>query len=124
MKFLMVLFALQMLFRPVLPVISYVVNYEYIRSELCENKEKPEMECNGKCHLKKEISKEAEDKDPVSSPKKTTHMPAELLFCVAVIQFDFTDYSIGSEEKNLPDYSNFYDREYTSSIFHPPAILS
>ena len=44
--------------RPIMPIISYAVNYEYISTELCENKDKPEMACNGKCHLKKELAKE------------------------------------------------------------------
>src|SRR5690554_7517932 len=46
-----------MLFKPVIPVLEYVVFYDYIKNELCENKEIAEMECNGKCHLVKELAK-------------------------------------------------------------------
>jgi hypothetical protein len=42
-----------------LPYVNYYVNYDYIAENLCENKDKPEMHCNGKCHLEKTI-KEAE----------------------------------------------------------------
>ena len=59
-----------MLIKPVLPVIDYVVNYEYISTQLCENVEKPELKCNGKCHLMKELSKASENEKPIQSNKK------------------------------------------------------
>ena len=40
-----------------MPMIDYVLNYEEIANELCENREKPELLCNGFCYLKEEISK-------------------------------------------------------------------
>ena len=42
------------------PYISYKINYDYIANVLCENKDKPAMNCNGKCHLNKELKKTAE----------------------------------------------------------------
>ncbi|MCS6809002.1 MAG: hypothetical protein RML40_09815, partial [Bacteroidota bacterium] len=45
--------------RVVLPVINYMVNYESYR-ERCENKDKPEMECDGSCQVQKEVA-EASD---------------------------------------------------------------
>ena len=56
--------------KPVLPVLSYFVNYEYIANELCENQDKPEMECNGKCHLKKELAKASSEENSNSKDKK------------------------------------------------------
>ncbi|HHH54434.1 MAG TPA: hypothetical protein ENK91_12305 [Bacteroidetes bacterium] len=48
---------------------------KYYAEVLCENKDKPMMHCNGKCHLKKEI-KEAErtaenPNNPVPLPSST-----------------------------------------------------
>ena len=40
------------------PHASYWMNRDYISTVLCENVDKPELECNGKCHLVKEINKE------------------------------------------------------------------
>ena len=45
-------------FRVVFPVIDYALNYTYIISELCEQKDSPENMCLGKCHLSKEIKKQ------------------------------------------------------------------
>lgn len=64
--------ALLMLIKPILPVVDYIVNYDYIANQLCENKAKPELKCNGKCHLMKELAKASEAKNPFHQTKKTT----------------------------------------------------
>jgi hypothetical protein len=35
----------------------YQCNKESITNKYCENKSKPQLHCNGKCHLKKQLSK-------------------------------------------------------------------
>jgi len=40
-----------------MPVIDYLVNYDYIAEQLCENRNKPILACNGKCYVAKEIEK-------------------------------------------------------------------
>ncbi|MFN8166406.1 MAG: hypothetical protein U0X76_09655 [Bacteroidia bacterium] len=40
---------------------GYELNRSYISKNLCENKSKPSLHCNGKCHLKKELQKETDD---------------------------------------------------------------
>lgn len=54
--------------KPVMPYIDYVLNYDYIQKELCENKEKPKMNCHGKCYLKKEIKKVEEKEQSPAMP--------------------------------------------------------
>jgi hypothetical protein len=41
---------------------SFELNQEYIASTLCVNRDKPEINCNGKCYLSKKI-KQAEEKE-------------------------------------------------------------
>ena len=48
------------LFGPLYPVLDYAMNKDYIARVYCENKEKPKMHCNGKCHLMKQLKKAAE----------------------------------------------------------------
>lgn len=43
--------------RPLIPIMEYYANYDYIATVLCENRDKPFMECNGKCYLEKQIKK-------------------------------------------------------------------
>ncbi|EDO25943.1 predicted protein, partial [Nematostella vectensis] len=54
----------------------YEINKDYIAAELCENKDKPELQCAGKCYLKKQIDKveesgDTEDKNTPTKNKKT-----------------------------------------------------
>ena len=57
---------------PAIPVADYIINYKHISQDLCENKDKPWMHCNGKCHLKKEIKKVLGNENPA---KKNTTLP-------------------------------------------------
>lgn len=41
---------------------GFELNQQYIASTLCENKARPEMQCNGKCYLSKKL-KQAEEKE-------------------------------------------------------------
>jgi hypothetical protein len=43
--------------RPVMPIIEYYANYDYIANVLCENRDKPYLECNGKCYLDDQLAK-------------------------------------------------------------------
>ena len=43
--------------RPLIPIIEYYANYDYIANALCENRDKPYLECNGKCYLEKQLKK-------------------------------------------------------------------
>jgi len=51
-------------------VLEYKVNFSYIASVLCENRDKPEMHCNGKCHLKKQLKKEEQQERNGASGKE------------------------------------------------------
>ena len=51
--------------------LAYVLDYDYIATILCINKEEPELKCNGKCYLKDQLSKvdNGGEKDNQSGPK-------------------------------------------------------
>lgn len=69
-----------MFLKPIFPVLDYVVNYGYISKVLCENKDKPQMHCNGKWHLMKEMAKQAESEKPIQNDKKSSINEFEVLF--------------------------------------------
>ena len=41
----------------------YQLNIDYIIETYCVNKDKPELQCNGKCHLAKQITPEVDGTD-------------------------------------------------------------
>ena len=64
---------LLVLVQPAIPVLEYLINYDYIVNELCENKDKPILTCNGKCYLGDQVEKQLDlDKDaPTPLPPQT-----------------------------------------------------
>lgn len=76
MKSVVILFvALTMLLKPLWPVADYIVNYDYIVNVLCENKDKPQLNCDGKCYLAKQFAKESEDNG--NNPFEQRHIAVE-----------------------------------------------
>jgi hypothetical protein len=112
-----------MFLKPVLPVLDYIVNYDYIAKELCENKAKPEMHCNGKCHLMKELAKAAEEQKQQSG-KKSAQQESEVLFCQVLNDFSFSQPILIPIIKNETAYSNLYSHNTAVSFFHPPTFIS
>jgi len=115
-------FYLVAMIKPLVPVMVYYANYDYIVTELCENRDKPYMQCNGNCYLEalKKRVEPIENKTPQNTvPLNMNEYPISTL--------DFDTYSVV-----VPDYSNklktpnfskhFVISEYSFSIFHPPKI--
>ena len=115
--------ALLMLLKPILPVVEYVVNYEYISKVLCVNKDKPMLHCNGKCHLMKELAKASENEKPISD-KKSAAQEFEVLFFenIKLFELNHSFYSIVTQIYD--SYSNFYSHLNSCSVFHPPTFIS
>jgi hypothetical protein len=110
--------------KPILPVVDYVVNYEYISKVLCENKAKPMMHCNGKCHLMKELAKAAETENPKSSDKKYFSPLEEVLFFKEIKSFSIVSLGFLNQLKINTYYLNLYSFLSMNSEFHPPTFIS
>lgn len=110
------------LFKPLSPIVEYVVNYDYISQVLCVNKEKPQLQCNGKCHLMKELAKASDDEKPISD-KKITVKEIEILFYQEVKTIEFSVATFSQKHQLNSNYSNLYSHLVSSATFHPPSIL-
>lgn len=102
-----------------MPLIEYQTNKEYIASVLCENRNKPEMACDGKCYLNKKVEE---------SQKQDSHNHS-------LPQIDFSKYPV-----SLLDYYNFpieildsycksefyeistHPKNYSKGLFRPPTV--
>ncbi|NHN24140.1 hypothetical protein FIA58_000490 [Flavobacterium jejuense] len=109
------------LFKPVFPVLDYLINYDYISTQLCENTLKPELKCNGKCHLKKELANEAKKENPNSNEHKNNSITFEVLYCENISSFIFNPI-VYIDKKVQPLYNCIYFRLNSTSIFHPPIL--
>jgi len=116
---------LTLFLKPILPVIDYIVNYDYIAKELCINKDKPALKCNGKCHLMKELAKASEDEKPINSNKKNyAKQEIELLFCNEVTEINFRQIYFHTKIFIGDNYANLYFHTVCCSVFHPPTFIS
>ena len=113
-----------MLIKPIFTVVEYVVNYEYISKVLCENKTKPQMHCNGKCHLMKELAKASDAENPKSSDKKGSTLPIEVLFFEEIKSFKISTLYFSYTKKTNPRYSDFYFYLNSDTVFRPPIFIS
>lgn len=116
------LLGLLILFRPIFPVLDYVANYDYIVKVLCENKEKPELKCNGKCHLMKEMAKASENEKPLSQDKKTSIQESEILFVQQLPFFEIKFIPNSTQKEINLKYTNLYCYNQIQSVFHPPTV--
>lgn len=124
MKNIIFIIIIAIFLKPIFPVIEYAVNYEYISKVLCENKAKPMMHCNGKCHLMKELAKAAENEKPASSDKKGYSPVLEVLFFEEIKPFAIAAVSFLNNENCNYIYSNLYSNSHLESIFRPPIFIS
>lgn len=122
-KILFIIIGILFLTKPIIPVLDYMVNYEYIATQLCENKAKPELKCNGKCHLAKELAKASENEKPISQDKKTQNSEIEILFYNQIVDFNFSRTFCFSQNKINTNYLNLYRGVCTNSTFHPPTLF-
>jgi hypothetical protein len=97
-------------------VLNYQLNKDFIAKYLCENKNKPELKCEGKCYLCKRLKKE-DNKDQENPERKTT------------IKFDVLSYQgsycISGRVGGIIPLTYFMFQEdiyssYIPSFLHPP----
>jgi hypothetical protein len=96
--FLFIILIVRMLSSP-LVYLDYSLRKDYIAKNLCQNRNRPSMHCNGKCYLSKQLAKAAEQKE--AQQKNTIVSSIIDLYCqigklTSIPKFDyfFTKYLI------------------------------
>ncbi len=111
-----------MFLKPILPVLEYVINYDYISKVLCENKDKPKMHCNGKCHLIKELANATEQEKPILPNKKISIQEHEVLFFQEIKTVAIKHVCLLNKTAIIDNYTNLYFHLNSCSAFHPPTL--
>ncbi|HEY8401686.1 MAG TPA: hypothetical protein VIK89_10510 [Cytophagaceae bacterium] len=96
------------------PILNYQANYHYISTVLCENKDKPELACNGVCYLKKEISKAAQE--------QTQQVKSETKVEIDYLTYIELSLVPQSDSKHTPVFADYTPDllNSTLSILSPP----
>ena len=121
-KFLSIVFTtlyLVAMLKPVEPILEYCFNYNYIVEVLCVNKDKPRLNCNGKCYLMKQLQKQSSENSTKKSQSiQLENYPIGFIEIAEIIQpqqFNFT-------LKRNYFYFNNYSYLKENIPFQPPQV--
>ncbi len=103
--------------RPIQPYVEYFLNQDYIAEFLCINKEKPELECNGKCHLVKELEKQ-QGNDSSSLRVSLENYPIGFVNILEIEKQQEHTNTI----THIFLYNKLYYFSFTNSEFQPPDL--
>ena len=115
---LMLLFSVQT-FSKWMWVLDYQLNKEYIAENLCINKAKPQLHCNGKCQLAKKLAEEESSHKPsgADAPKQNLFNP----FFKQDLQLVVLSWSEPRREWNTFHTIKPYTAP-VAAVFHPPSV--
>ncbi|KAA0128725.1 hypothetical protein FY557_07540 [Chryseobacterium sp. SN22] len=108
-------------FRPLIPLVEYAVNYDYIVERLCINKSRPDLHCNGKCYLGKELAKTNDtDSLPLNKSKNTGQKLSDIYILPETAGITKENKAFSSESGFL--YKTDYSFLFLQHIFRPPVF--
>ena len=101
-------------------MVDYAINYTKITTELCENREKPELLCNGFCYLKQEVNKTEKNTSQDHFIKNTVKI---LDAIVPQKQHISPKNYLATQTKFFFDlYQDITSTQQTKQVFHPPIV--
>ena len=119
MKNILIVFAFMIIFKPVFPVLEYVVDYKYISEVLCINKDKPMMHCNGKCYLMKSLADTAKQETDQKKNNLLKRVDIPLLFVEETETLSVSPI-LASSNTEIYTSPSLYSYQDIADLLHPP----
>ncbi|MES2519354.1 MAG: hypothetical protein V4585_14670 [Bacteroidota bacterium] len=119
---LLALISVKTLLVPVV-YLDFELRKDYIIQNLCENRFKPQLKCNGQCYLAKKLHKIAEDNATKETQKQSQSMKKimeEVFETTPLFSCDWT--MIKSAPKSIYSYQLAHTQSVTSFVFRPPIV--
>jgi hypothetical protein len=101
--------------------VSFKINQDYIAKNLCENRAKPILKCNGKCQLMKKL-KQADKEEEKQTPQ-TIKEKLEVLYCLNQSSFNVSqklDFEVKKQSFFGYKFQNY--SSFQSNLFRPPIL--
>lgn len=95
---------------------EFKANQKYIAATLCENRDKPQMHCEGKCFLMKKL-KEAQEKEKKQEEASQKKGIQDVFILTSSIALSFYEVS---PKKTKPAFILFRLPKVSTEILHPP----
>lgn len=86
--------------------------------ELCQNKDKPAMKCNGKCHLAKEMV--AVNNTSPEKPEIPSNIKFEITPFIVPAYASISGFNGTLHKTNHFAFQAIFSENHLSAIFHPP----
>ena len=102
--------------RSFLPIIDYMINYKYITTVLCINKNRPELLCNGICYIKKELAKTEQNTDNEVLKLKLL----DLFVTNKIFEFEIREFIENIDNQLITNECSFFPQKFYVKFFHPP----
>lgn len=109
--------------RPIIPIIEYHANYDYISTVLCENRDRPYLECNGKCYLEKQLKEVNHDNHEHNSNIPKINFDDYPISLIGEFTYILKDLK-SNDFNNQILHSHHFTQDYLSSVFKPPQLIS
>ena len=106
--------------RDLLPLAEYYIHRDYIREVLCINKDKPDLQCDGKCYLKKTLGEAQKQEQSKPFPPPYEYVPCILLSGALI----FSPKISMSRNTPLSDCAQAVLPGAIHDIIHPPEVSS
>lgn len=107
------------LLNPIAPYINYGINKNEIIEEFCENKDKPQLNCEGKCHLTKQLAKVSE-----KSEQSQDNIKIDASYPIGSISFLKIKTIIAHKiVESIPSKKNYFINDFFGTIDHPPRYV-
>lgn len=95
---------------------EFKANQRYIAETLCENKDKPQLNCEGKCYLMKKL-KDAEEKEKKQEKQAQKKAAYDLFFTTKAL---YSILAVTLPRGAKPKPSNIDLPQFSAEILHPP----
>lgn len=106
---------------------NFYLNQKEIAAIECENKDRPEMNCNGKCYLAKQLEKADNELEHKKEKQEHSISILKLIETSVFVENWKLKFEVPAfnTEKELASY--YYSSSYylllKSDIFHPPTVI-
>lgn len=105
-------------FKDLITYAHFAFNRNFIVEFLCVNLDRPEMNCKGKCYLKKSIKKNREKENNVPNSNKDKKQNL-IIFSTDLFKFHKV-YKLVAKKNYCSTDINVYGSSYVNDVFHPP----
>lgn len=102
---------------------GFGLNRAYITQELCVNKTRPWLHCNGRCYLMKKIRQVEENERKQTEKDNLSRLEISFFQDIPVLNFDQLEPD-GLGQNAFPVYAYYYSSRYTDTLFRPPKVMA